>query len=779
MSDTDPARRAAATPRAAARAWSALLLGLLAAALAVRAADRLPRAVPADAPADVFSADRAWPTLSGLADSIGHRVAGTEGGRRGAAFVAERLREIPGLEVVVQEAEGVRPLRGRLRRFHTTNVLARLPGRRRDAVLLSTHWDTPPGSVGASDAGVPTAVAIEVARALAAGPRLDRTVILNINGAEEQGLHGAEGFLQHPWARDVEVFVDLESAGPGGKAALFQAGPGAAWLARAYARAAPHPYGTVIGQDIFRTGAVPSSTDFEVYRDAGLVGLDIAFFEDGWYYHTAHDRTTNVRRGSVQHMGDNTLALARALASDPRGARGADPTPGVYYDVFGVAMLAYDERTAGRIAVAVLALAALAIVAAARRGRALPVLAAAAGALVALPLAVLVTVALAAIPPVMLGRPHGWYARPALALAAYAPIALAVPLALHWLVSLVTRRLGADADRLLVATAGALAAMAVLYAALAAAGIGSAYLLAWWVGPVAIALLALALHRGHGGRLRALALGAALVPGALLTLQLLLLLLRLFVPIAGRFPTAFPFDLPIAAMVALLTALLAAVPLALVHAAGRHGVAAVASLAIGVLALGALAVVPPYDDAHPQRIDLVHRSDGDGDRIALEGWDWPGLGDAIARLEGATPEGPATRPAGATLSAPPVPFPAPRLERVARAATSTDGTRAVTVRIAPEPDVHLQRLSIPAERLASWSLGPLPPPAGDRIVLEHVGAPEGGWSVTLELRGAEPVPVELSAVRAATTPAAAAVIARLPAWTAVTARAVVVARDEL
>src|SRR5690606_11198090 len=110
----------------------------------------------------------------------------------------------------------------------------------------------------------------------------------------------------------------LESAGNVGKAVLFQAGPGNAWLTARYAASVPHPYGTVLGQDIFQSGFIPSGTDFEVYaQDGGLRGLDIAFYRGGWAYHTALDQAAAVAPGSVQHMGANALALARALADGP------------------------------------------------------------------------------------------------------------------------------------------------------------------------------------------------------------------------------------------------------------------------------------------------------------------------------------------------------------------------------------------------------------------------------------------------------------------------------
>jgi hypothetical protein len=37
------------------------------------------------------------------------------------------------------------------------------------------------------------------------------------------------------------------------------------WPLGAYARAAPHPRGTVVAQDFFRSGLLPADTDFRVF----------------------------------------------------------------------------------------------------------------------------------------------------------------------------------------------------------------------------------------------------------------------------------------------------------------------------------------------------------------------------------------------------------------------------------------------------------------------------------------------------------------------------------
>ena len=294
--------------------------GLLVALVVWR--ERPPAPKPASIAASEFSAERAWRVLSYLADSIGYRVSGTPGARRAESYLVARLREIPGVEVEVQQVSGARPVGGRVLGYTLRNVVARIPGRSRDAILLSAHYDTPVASVGAGDDGVAAASLVEVVRALAAGPTLEQSVIVIINDGEEQGLLGSHGFVAepspHPWFRDVRAFVNLESAGPHGKAILFQAGIGGGWLVSAYARSAPYPYGTVLAQDIFQSGAIPSDTDFRIYRDFGhLVGLDIALYRGGWAYHTQRDRSWNVSAGTVQQMGENALALARELASAP------------------------------------------------------------------------------------------------------------------------------------------------------------------------------------------------------------------------------------------------------------------------------------------------------------------------------------------------------------------------------------------------------------------------------------------------------------------------------
>jgi len=121
------------------------------------------------------------------------------------------------------------------------NVVAKLEPadptlRTNSSVLLNCHFDSKPGSPGATDNVISCSVMLEVLRVLSMQPELvvRNTIVFLFNGAEELGLQGAHGFVRgresqsdtelgHPWSTNVKVFVNLEGAGAGGREILFQA----------------------------------------------------------------------------------------------------------------------------------------------------------------------------------------------------------------------------------------------------------------------------------------------------------------------------------------------------------------------------------------------------------------------------------------------------------------------------------------------------------------------------------------------------------------------------
>ena len=106
---------------------------------------------------------------------------------------------------------------------NVSNVVARVGSRgshhTTHSILINAHFDSSFGSPSASDDAVSCATMLEVIRCLTesnAHVELNHSLVFLFNGAEENFLQASHGFItQHPWAKDIRVFVNLEAAGAG------------------------------------------------------------------------------------------------------------------------------------------------------------------------------------------------------------------------------------------------------------------------------------------------------------------------------------------------------------------------------------------------------------------------------------------------------------------------------------------------------------------------------------------------------------------------------------
>lgn len=280
-------------------------------------------------PAPVFSESNARAHINTLAGAIGSRPAGTDANRRAREYITDQLR-FYGFTVRIQEAEASWPEAGLS--AHVWNVIGILPGERPDAIGLVAHYDSRPETPGAGDDATGVAVVLESARQLAAsGPRR-HSVLALLTDAEEDGLLGARALVGDPEVRSrLKAFVNVEAAGSDAPAVLFQAGPENGWLLRAWAAAAPSPFGSSYFSEIYRR--LPNDTDYTVLARAGVPGLNFAAIGDGYAYHAPGDGPDRVTRDLLAHMGSNVLATALALDSVDITRRTTEEP--IFFDVAG------------------------------------------------------------------------------------------------------------------------------------------------------------------------------------------------------------------------------------------------------------------------------------------------------------------------------------------------------------------------------------------------------------------------------------------------------------
>jgi hypothetical protein len=227
------------------------------------------------------------------------------------AYIVEQMRAL-GVNAESHESIAINERTGYP--FHAgtvRNIVGRLKGAdNTKAVMIVGHYDSTPNGPGAADDASAVGIVLETLNALKAGPQLRNDVIFLLTDGEETGLLGAKAFADEAdLSKQVGLVMNFEARGVSGPSVMFETGAGNRWVIGEFSKAAPQPVANSLMSDIYKL--LPNDTDFSVFKQAGLPGLNFAFIRGAVYYHSMRDNVAALDERSLQHQGAYALALAR------------------------------------------------------------------------------------------------------------------------------------------------------------------------------------------------------------------------------------------------------------------------------------------------------------------------------------------------------------------------------------------------------------------------------------------------------------------------------------
>ncbi len=204
------------------------------------------------------------------------------------------------------------------------NILAELPGTdlADEIVLIGSHLDSWDLGTGALDDGAGCAIAIEVARRIAALPtRPRRTIRVVLFANEELGAGGGRSYATTHANEAARHFVALEADQGDGKPWALRV-PAAARTTGAAGRLATALASVGIELD---AGASRGGVDIGPLRQLGVPFIDLRqdatrYFD---FHHTANDVLENVNRDEIESTASAFTLATWVLANMPESLRGA------------------------------------------------------------------------------------------------------------------------------------------------------------------------------------------------------------------------------------------------------------------------------------------------------------------------------------------------------------------------------------------------------------------------------------------------------------------------
>ncbi|KAJ1498821.1 hypothetical protein HMI54_012348, partial [Coelomomyces lativittatus] len=150
-------------------------------------------------------------------------------------------------------------------------------------------------------------------------------------------LQGSMELVHHKelW-KDVIAFINFDAMCPTGRPLLFRSSSSS--LLHLFKTYVTFPHAHSLGQEIMDRGWMHSLTDYSIYSHLGQKpGLDFAFYDNRWVYHTMDDQLHLLSSSSILHLAHYTWTLLHAIHT--HGVQSLQPsistTKFVYFDILG------------------------------------------------------------------------------------------------------------------------------------------------------------------------------------------------------------------------------------------------------------------------------------------------------------------------------------------------------------------------------------------------------------------------------------------------------------
>ncbi len=270
-----------------------------------------PESVSQDSPKSAFSAERAMKHVNVISQKP-HAV-GTQQNTRVRNYIIGELARLQ-LKPELQKTSVIHYF-GDLRVGYVHNILGVLKGKEPgQALCLAAHYDSQPNTGGAGDDASGVAAILEAARALRYSGGLKNDLYFLFTDSEETGLLGAKAFVeQHPAAKNIALVINLEARGNRGVSITLEQSPQNGWIMREYAKIVPYPFAASFINEVYKH--FPINTDFNIFRQAGFSGFNIAFLDGFVNYHSLADSPQHLDKKSLQHHGSYIMSMTKHFAN--------------------------------------------------------------------------------------------------------------------------------------------------------------------------------------------------------------------------------------------------------------------------------------------------------------------------------------------------------------------------------------------------------------------------------------------------------------------------------